>query len=211
MPTLIPRARRALAFAGLTGALVTPATIALASGTSQAASGPPVLSAVSLTAPADSLDVITRHLAAHLAETRHDTVVRRTLRTARHAAHLRGARLPHGYRAVLDRRTDAVLKAERRRLLRQVRDVRQRQSTGGAPDVAIPAQLASIAACESGGDPQAIGGGGAFRGKYQFTFSTWAAVGGHGDPAAAPEAEQDRRAAMLYAQAGAGQWPVCGR
>ena len=49
-----------------------------------------------------------------------------------------------------------------------------------------------------------------YRGKYQFDHATWAAVGGTGDPAAAPEAEQDRRAAILYAQAGAGQWPVCG-
>jgi hypothetical protein len=52
---------------------------------------------------------------------------------------------------------------------------------------------------------------GTYRGKYQFSRQTWAAMGGTGDPAAAPEAEQDRRAAALYAQAGAGQWPVCGR
>ena len=36
-------------------------------------------------------------------------------------------------------------------------------------------------------------------------------MGGSGDPAAAPEAEQDRLAAKLYASGGAGQWPVCGR
>jgi Transglycosylase-like domain len=79
-----------------------------------------------------------------------------------------------------------------------------------APVVAVPPQLEAIARCESGGDPHAIGGGGAYRGKYQFSYATWAAVGGSGDPAAAPEAEQDRRAAMLYARSGAGQWPVCG-
>ena len=72
-------------------------------------------------------------------------------------------------------------------------------------------QLQSIAACESGGDPHAIGGGGAFRGKYQFDYGTWASVGGHGDPAAAPESEQDRRAAMLYAREGTTPWPVCGQ
>jgi hypothetical protein len=77
--------------------------------------------------------------------------------------------------------------------------------------VKIPGALAGIAACESGGNPRAVGGGGAFRGKYQFDYGTWASVGGHGDPAAAPEAEQDRRAAMLYARAGASPWPVCGR
>jgi Transglycosylase-like domain len=73
------------------------------------------------------------------------------------------------------------------------------------------ASLEAIAACESGGDPAAIGGGGAYRGKYQFTHSTWQSVGGTGDPAAAPEAEQDRRAAILMAQGGAGHWPVCGQ
>lgn len=78
-------------------------------------------------------------------------------------------------------------------------------------DVPIPPILQTIAACESGGDPQAIGGGGMFRGKYQFMRSTWAAVGGTGDPAAAPEAEQDRRAAILLARSGPGQWPVCSR
>src|SRR4029077_14324915 len=67
------------------------------------------------------------------------------------------------------------------------------------------------AACESGGNPRAVGGGGAFRGKYQFDYGTWASVGGHGDPAAAPETEQDRRAALLYSRAGATPWPVCGR
>ena len=77
--------------------------------------------------------------------------------------------------------------------------------------VAIPPQLEAIAACESGGDPGAIGGGGLYRGKYQFDFQTWASVGGGGDPAAAPEAEQDMRAAMLYERAGAAPWPVCGR
>jgi hypothetical protein len=80
-------------------------------------------------------------------------------------------------------------------------------ASGSAPS----GNLQSIAQCESGGNPQAIGGGGQYRGKYQFTRQTWAAVGGSGDPAAAPEAEQDRRAAMLYAQSGSSNWPVCGR
>ena len=78
------------------------------------------------------------------------------------------------------------------------------------PAFAVPPHLQAIAQCESGGDPRAIGGGGAYRGKYQFSYSTWAGVGGTGDPAAAPEAEQDRRAAMLYERSGPGQWPVCG-
>jgi Transglycosylase-like domain len=70
--------------------------------------------------------------------------------------------------------------------------------------------LEAVAACESGGDPTAVGGGGLHRGKYQFTYETWQSVGGTGDPAAAPEAEQDARAAMLLERDGAGHWPVCG-
>ena len=82
------------------------------------------------------------------------------------------------------------------------------QQAGGSTQT--PGHLASIAACESGGNPGAVGGGGTYRGKYQFDQQTWSSVGGSGDPAAAPEAEQDKRAAMLYAQRGASAWPVCG-
>jgi len=76
--------------------------------------------------------------------------------------------------------------------------------------VAIPPYLAAIAACESGGNPRAIGGGGLYRGMFQFDQRTWNAVGGSGDPAAASVAEQVKRAEILYAQSGPGQWPVCG-
>ena len=69
--------------------------------------------------------------------------------------------------------------------------------------------LENIAACESGGDPTAISPDGLYRGKYQFNYSTWASVGGSGDPAAASEAEQDKRAAVLYSQRGGAPWPNC--
>jgi hypothetical protein len=104
-------------------------------------------------------------------------------------------------------KNDRVRPATKRELRRSLRILR-RQAGGSATSVSP--QLAAIAQCESGGDPTAIGGGGLYRGKYQFTYGTWASVGGHGDPAAAPEAEQDRRAAMLLARSGTGQWPVCG-
>lgn len=70
--------------------------------------------------------------------------------------------------------------------------------------------LESIATCESGGDPAAVSADGSYRGKYQFDLGTWAAVGGSGDPVDAPEAEQDYRAALLYARSGSSAWPVCG-
>lgn len=93
---------------------------------------------------------------------------------------------------------------------RAMRDAKPRPKPRPQPEPAgaSPA-LEAIAACESGGDPTAIGGGGLYRGKYQFSVETWQAVGGSGDPASAPEAEQDRLASVLYAQSGAGQWPVC--
>lgn len=98
--------------------------------------------------------------------------------------------------------------AKKRDERRQKRERRREQAFRA---VAVPAHLQAIAACESGGNPRAVSADGTYRGKYQFSFATWAAVGGSGDPAAASEAEQDMRAARLYAQAGAGQWPVCGR
>jgi peptidoglycan hydrolase-like protein with peptidoglycan-binding domain len=70
--------------------------------------------------------------------------------------------------------------------------------------------LARIAECESGGDPTAVSSSGTYRGKYQFSRATWRAMGGHGDPARAPEAVQDRLAARLFAARGTSPWPVCG-
>ena len=72
-------------------------------------------------------------------------------------------------------------------------------------------QLEAIAACESGGNPGAVDASGTYRGKYQFDYGTWASVGGSGDPAAAPEAEQDARAAALLSRSGTNPWPVCGQ
>ena len=109
----------------------------------------------------------------------------------------------HGSEQVVRR----AAKHRKRIVKRSKSDAATPKQSGSA--VAVPPQLEAIASCESGGDPSAVGGGGQFRGKYQFTYATWAAVGGSGDPAAAPEAEQDRRAAQLYASSGPGQWPVC--
>ena len=72
-------------------------------------------------------------------------------------------------------------------------------------------RLARIARCESGGDPTAISADGRYRGKYQFSRATWRDLGGKGDPAKAPEAEQDQMAQLLLAQRGTSPWPVCGR
>lgn len=89
------------------------------------------------------------------------------------------------------------------------RSVRSNGSSSGSGSAS--SALAAIARCESGGDPTAVSQSGRYRGKYQFSRSTWRALGGTGDPARAPESVQDQMAAKLYAARGTAPWPVCGR
>jgi hypothetical protein len=98
--------------------------------------------------------------------------------------------------------------AEQKRKAKEAREEEEQfaQLPGG---VSI-GTLEAIAACESGGTPEAVSSDGTYRGKYQFDQGTWESVGGSGDPAAAPEAEQDYRAALLYSESGSSPWPVCG-
>jgi hypothetical protein len=86
----------------------------------------------------------------------------------------------------------------------------QRERFAHLPGGVSIGTLESIASCESGGDPTIVSSDGSYRGKYQFDYGTWESVGGHGDPAAAPEVEQDYRAALLYSRSGSSPWPVCG-
>jgi transglycosylase-like protein len=99
-------------------------------------------------------------------------------------------------------RIEAARRAERRR--------QRRQLYASLSAGVSMATLEAIASCESGGDPTAISSDGSYRGKYQFSFETWASVGGSGDPATASEQEQDYRAALLYAASGSSPWPICG-
>ena len=132
-------------------------------------------------------------------------LVRTNVRLARREARLDGHKLRDGHARRARTLSVSVLRDRNHRLRKRITvlERRRRASTPSAP-------LEAIAACESGGDPSTNTGNG-FYGKYQFTQSTWESVGGTGNPAAASEAEQDRRAAALYAQQGASPWPVCGR
>jgi hypothetical protein len=133
-----------------------------------------------------------------------DRLVRANLRLARREARLSDDRLPKGYARRMRDDSVSVIRLRNRRLHRAITRLERRAgSTASAP-------LQAIAACESGGDPKTNTGNG-FYGKYQFTQETWQSVGGTGNPAAASEAEQDRRAAQLYAQSGSSSWPVCGQ
>lgn len=69
-------------------------------------------------------------------------------------------------------------------------------------------ELASIRECESGGD-YTTDTGNSFYGAYQFTWGTWASVGGTGNPAEASPAEQDMRAQMLIDAGYRSAWPNC--
>jgi hypothetical protein len=113
--------------------------------------------------------------------------------------------------ATRNARQEAALREDARAAKRAAerRAAKKRQAATYAA-VTVPPHLEAIAQCESGGDPAAVSSDGTYHGKYQFSVATWQAMGGSGLPSQAPEAEQDMRAAMLYAQSGPGQWPVCG-
>lgn len=70
-------------------------------------------------------------------------------------------------------------------------------------------ELQKIASCESSGNPSAVSPDGIYRGKYQFSRETWRELGGSGDPASAPESEQDAMAAKLMQTQGPAAWPNC--
>ncbi len=84
-----------------------------------------------------------------------------------------------------------------------VQTTAKRRSGGGGGG------LDTIKAREAGGRYNAVSRTGKYRGAYQFDQRTWASVGGSGDPAAASPAEQDARAAALYARRGSQPWSVC--
>ena len=66
--------------------------------------------------------------------------------------------------------------------------------------------------CESGGDPNAIGGGGTYRGAFQFMRSTWrhSPKTPGGDPIDYNWKTQAVVAIALKKRDGTGHWPVCG-
>jgi LysM repeat protein len=83
-----------------------------------------------------------------------------------------------------------------------------------APAVVTGGGLGGVWACirqhESGGN-YATNTGNGYYGAYQFSLSTWRAMGGSGLPSSAPPAVQDALAQKLQAQSGFGQWPMTSR
>jgi hypothetical protein len=79
-------------------------------------------------------------------------------------------------------------------------------------------QLARLRHCESNGNYGAVGGGGTYRGAYQFSRSTWNSTAARHfpwlagiDPVAASPAEQDAMTRALWSTSGRSPWPVCGQ
>ncbi len=90
----------------------------------------------------------------------------------------------------------------------------QKPAGGGSSAPAGPPPggvWAALAQCESGGNPRAVSSNGLYHGLYQFSVSTWRAMGGSGLPSQASSAEQTQRAQALQARSGWGQWPACSR
>ena len=132
----------------------------------------------------------------------HKHLVRKDHKLAKRKAYLHSQRLKRDRVAIISRWSNFKLVHDIHKL--------RRQTLGPARIPWVRAKLSRIARCESHNNPRAVSASGTYRGKYQFSFRTWAAAGGHGDPAAAPAWEQDRRAAIALRRWGAGQWPVCG-
>jgi len=187
--------RRRVALRGRAGALLAVATSAFAAGGALASDAvAPKAPAVSLSAGARGEGV--RALQQKLGVAADGVFGPRTRAAVRRFQRRHGLRVD----GVAGPRTLAALG------LARTADPR----TATTPTSQGDATLARIARCESGGDPTAISADGRYRGKYQFDRTTWAALGGSGDPAGAPEAEQDARAAQLLAARGTAPWPACG-
>lgn len=132
----------------------------------------------------------------------HRHLVRKDHTLAKHKAYLHHQRIKRNRVTIISRWSNVKLVHDIHKL--------RRQTLGPASIPWVRSKLHRIAMCESHNNPRAVNPSGAYRGKYQISFRTWAAAGGHGDPAAAPSWEQDRRAGIIMRRWGIGQWPVCG-
>jgi hypothetical protein len=199
-----PTTTTALALAGT--ALALPAGVALAETTDD----PPSPTDSSLAAPFAGHMTMNAQMRAERREQLVERLTPRIIRTERETARMKSVEFSE--RAAKRRIGGDSPKELRAELKKSRRELRRAKSAAAlAANTTATPQLEAIAACESGGDPSAVDASGTYRGKYQFDMQTWSSVGGTGDPAAASEAEQDARAAQLYAQSGSTPWPVCGQ
>ena len=130
--------------------------------------------------------------------------------TARQAAAAKDAADAAEAEAVAEAERVATAKAKAARLRSQTSTTvaRYTATTVASSPVGATGSLPPkyVSDCESGGNPRAVNPNGHY-GKWQFSQSTWESVGGTGRPDQASEAEQDRRASILWDNGnGAGHW-----
>jgi len=82
----------------------------------------------------------------------------------------------------------------------------QLESSGAAYEGGPYSIPTYIVMCESGGNYRALNPSSGAGGAYQILPSTWRAYGGNGLPHQASKAEQDRIAAMIWADSGPSAW-----
>lgn len=154
-------------------------------------------------------DLLERSVEAHVSRERYENLYERAqdLEVAPERNLLKGSTRTPELQAGVATLTGEVAGEQARQTIKE----KTRPEFGTPESVGVDqSTLDAIAACESGGSPTVVDASGTYHGKYQFDVGTWASVGGSGLPSAAPEAEQDYRAALLYSQAGSSPWPVCG-
>jgi hypothetical protein len=199
-----PTTTTALALAGTAMAL--PAGVALA----ETNDDPPSPTDSALAAPFAGHLTVKAQMRAERRELLAERLTPRIIRTERRTARVKGVEFSErAQKRRLRGNSPDQLRTELSKSRRELRRAKRAASAAAAATTTAAPHLEAIAACESGGDYSANTGNG-FYGAYQFTQSTWESVGGTGNPAAASPAEQDKRAAMLYAQQGTSPWPVCG-
>ena len=204
-----PTTTTALALAGT--ALALPAGVALADTNDD----PPSPTESVLAAPFAGHLTMNAQMRAEHREAVVERLTPKVIRTKHKTAKVKGVKFEHRtqkrrLRGDSPKELRTELERSRRELRKAKRAAAEAETGQAAAAGAAPGHLQAIAACESGGNYSTNTGNG-FYGAYQFTQETWASVGGTGNPAAASPAEQDKRAAMLYAQQGSSPWPVCGQ
>jgi resuscitation-promoting factor RpfB len=85
-----------------------------------------------------------------------------------------------------------------------------KQIVARGPQGSFGQALAKLRQCEAGGN-YANKSNPAYRGAYQFNYSTWNNYGGFYDPADAPPGVQDQKATETYQRRGWQPWPACSR
>lgn len=85
-----------------------------------------------------------------------------------------------------------------------------KQIVARGPQGSFGQALAKLRQCEAGGN-YSNKSNPAYRGAYQFNYSTWNNYGGFYDPADAPAGVQDQKATETYQRRGWQPWPACSK